>query len=203
MIHTVKGFSIVNEAEVDVFLKLSCFFDEPTDFGNLISVSSAFSKSSLNIWKFSIHVLLNLGWRIWRITLLVCEMGAILWYFEHSLALSSFGIGMKTELFQRGHIRSNWHLTDYKLLPLPLTWEFWSYAKLLPWGSQISVFAYFLEGFPGDTSGKVPACQCRRCKRCGFNPWVGKIPWRRAQQPTPIFLPGESHGQRTLAGYGP
>ena len=55
VIHTVKGFSIVNEAEVGVFLEFSCFFYDPTDVGNLISGSSAFSKSSLNIWKFSVH----------------------------------------------------------------------------------------------------------------------------------------------------
>ena len=59
MIHTVKGFSVVNEAEVDTFLEFSCFFYDPTDVGNLISGSSAFSKSNLNIWKFSIHVLLK------------------------------------------------------------------------------------------------------------------------------------------------
>ena len=58
VIHTVKGFSIVNKAEVDVFLELSCFFDDPADISNLISGSSAFPKSSLNIWKFLIHVLL-------------------------------------------------------------------------------------------------------------------------------------------------
>ena len=59
MIHTVKGFSVVNEAEVDDFLEFSCFFYDPTDVGILISGSSAFSKSSLNIWKFSVHVLLK------------------------------------------------------------------------------------------------------------------------------------------------
>ena len=59
MIHRVRGFSIVNEAEVDVFLEFSCFFYDPTDVGNLISGSSAFSKSSLNIWKFTVHVLLK------------------------------------------------------------------------------------------------------------------------------------------------
>ena len=58
-------------------------------------------------------------------------------------------------------------------------------------------------GFPGGTSGKEPTCQCRRCKRHGFDPWVGKIPWRRAWQPTPVFLPGESHEQRSLRGYSP
>ena len=59
VIYRVKGFSVVNEAEVDVFLELFCFFYDPTDVGNLISGSSAFSKSSLNIWKFSVHVLLK------------------------------------------------------------------------------------------------------------------------------------------------
>ena len=61
MVHTVKGFGIVSEAEVDVFPELSCFLDDPTDVGNLISGSSAFSKSSLNIWKFTVHVLLKPG----------------------------------------------------------------------------------------------------------------------------------------------
>ena len=59
VIHTVKGFSVVNEAEVDVFLELSCFFYDPADVDNLISGSSAFSKSSLNIWKLSVHILLK------------------------------------------------------------------------------------------------------------------------------------------------
>ena len=59
VLHTVKGFGIVKKAEIDVFLELSCFFDDPTDAGNLISGSSAFSKSSLNIWKFSVHALLK------------------------------------------------------------------------------------------------------------------------------------------------
>ena len=61
VIHKVKGFSKVNKAEGDVFLELSCFFQDPADVGNLISGSSAFSKSSLNIWKFTVHVLLKPG----------------------------------------------------------------------------------------------------------------------------------------------
>ena len=59
--HTVKGYGIVNKAEIDVFLELSCFFDDPADIGNLISGSSAFSKTSLNIWKFTVHILLKPG----------------------------------------------------------------------------------------------------------------------------------------------
>ena len=61
VIHLVKGFGIVNKAEIDVFLELSCFFDDPADVGNLISGSSTFSKTSLNIWKFTVHVLLKPG----------------------------------------------------------------------------------------------------------------------------------------------
>ena len=61
VIHTVKGFGIVNKAEVDAFLELSFFFDDPMDVGNLISGPSAFSKSSLNIWKFMVHVLMKPG----------------------------------------------------------------------------------------------------------------------------------------------
>ena len=58
-------------------------------------------------------------------------------------------------------------------------------------------------GFPSGTSGTEPTCQRRRCKRRRFSPWVRKIPWRRAWQPTPVFSPRESHGQRSLAGYSP
>ena len=61
VIRTVKGFGIVNKAEIDVFMELSCFFDDPTDAGNLISGSFAFSESSLNIWKFTVHILLKPG----------------------------------------------------------------------------------------------------------------------------------------------
>ena len=57
MIHTVKGFGIVNKAEIDVFLEVSCFFDDPADVGSLISGSSAFAKTSLTIWKFTVHVI--------------------------------------------------------------------------------------------------------------------------------------------------
>ena len=61
VVHTVKGFGIVNKAEIDVFLELSCFFDDPADVGNLISGSSAFSKSSLHIWRFRVHILMKSG----------------------------------------------------------------------------------------------------------------------------------------------
>ena len=79
VIHTAKGFGvvIVNKAEVDVFLELPCFFNHLTDVGNLISSCSAFSKSSLNIWKLMFHILLKFGLENYSITLLVCEMSAI------------------------------------------------------------------------------------------------------------------------------
>ena len=77
VIHTVKGSGIVNKVEVDVFLELSYFFDDPTDVGNLISGSSAFFKSILNIWKSMVHILLKPDLENLSITLLVCEMTAI------------------------------------------------------------------------------------------------------------------------------
>ena len=60
-----------------------------------------------------------------------------------------------------------------------------------------------IESFPGGASGKESACQCRRHKTCGFDPWVRKIPWKKAWQPTPVFMPGESHGQWSLVGWSP
>ena len=73
--------------------------------------------------------------------------------------------------------------------------------QVLPWCEIYQQFILFL-GFPGGASDKEPACQCWSHKRCRFDPWVGKIPWRRAWEPTPGF-PGELHGQRSLAGYHP
>ena len=82
-----------------------------------------------------------------------------------------------------------------------------------PWGTVsvylkcvvqwIFAYVHIHGSFPGHTSGKEPNCRCRRLKRYGFHPWVRKIPWRRKWQPTPVFLPGKSNGQRTLEGYSP
>ena len=77
VIPTVKDFGIVNKAEIDVFLELSCFFDDPADVGSLISGSSAFSKTSLNIRKFTVHVFLKPGLENFEHYLLACEMSAI------------------------------------------------------------------------------------------------------------------------------
>ena len=79
VIHIVKGFLIVNEAEVDVFLELPCFFYDPVDVGILISSFSAFSKSRLYIWKFSFHILLKPSLKDFENYLLACEMNTILW----------------------------------------------------------------------------------------------------------------------------
>ena len=80
----------------------------------------------------------------------------------------------------------------------------WGYS---PWGlTESDVTEHnnnVIGGLPRWLSGKESACQCRRCRRHRFDPWVGKIPWRRRWQPTPVFLPGESHGRRSLAGYSP
>ena len=77
VIDTVKGFGIVNQAEIDIFLELSCFFHDPADVGNLISGSSDFSKTRLDIWEFTVHVLLKPGLGNLSITPLACEMSAL------------------------------------------------------------------------------------------------------------------------------
>ena len=79
VIHTVKGFGIVNKAEIDVFLELSCFFDDPADVGNLISGSCAFSKPSLYIWKFLVPILLKPSLKDLEHYFLACEMSAVVW----------------------------------------------------------------------------------------------------------------------------
>ena len=98
VIHTVEGFGIVNKA--DVFLELSCFLNDPADVGNLISGSSAFSKCSLNIWKFMVHILLKPSlenFEHYFASVLDVYNCAVV---EHSLEMPFFGIVMKTDLFQ-------------------------------------------------------------------------------------------------------
>ena len=117
VIHTVKGFGIVNKAEVDVFLELFCFFNDPTDVGNLICDSSAFSKSRLNIWKFMVHILLKPGFEnfehyfasVWD----ECNC-MIVWTF--------FGIAFLWDW------NENW--------PFPVLWSLLSFPNLLAYWVQ-------------------------------------------------------------------
>ena len=92
VIHTGKGFDMVNKAEIDVFLELSWFFNDPTDVGNLISGSSAFSKSSLTSGSSQFMYCKSLAWRILSIALLACEMSATVWLFEHLWDCLSLGL---------------------------------------------------------------------------------------------------------------
>ena len=114
VIHTVKGFGIVNKIERDAFLELSCFFDDPMEVCNLVSRSCAFSKSSLNIWKFTAHILLKPGLENFEHYFTSMWDECICAEFEYSLALPFFGIGMKTDLFQScGHcwvFQICWHI---------------------------------------------------------------------------------------------
>ena len=114
VIHTVKGFSVVNEEEVDVLLEFSCFFYDPTDVGNLISGSSAFSKLSLYIWKFSVHCW-SLIWRILSISLLTYEISA-------TVAWAFFGIAFLWDW------NENW--------PFPVLWPLLSFPNLLAYWVQ-------------------------------------------------------------------
>ena len=117
VIHTVEGFGVVNKAEIDVFLELSCFFDDPADVGNLISGSSAFAKTSLNIWKFSVHVLPKPGLenfehyftRVWD-----KHNCAVVWAF--------FGIAFPRDWNENG--------------PFPVLWSLLSFPNLLAYWVQ-------------------------------------------------------------------
>ena len=97
---------------------------------------------------------------------------------------------------------NNWYQSDVKL---NRTFILFGETQPLVYVHSVILFCRILpcSRLPGGAGGKEPSCQCRGHRRPGFNPWVGKIPWRGTWQPTPVFLPGESHGQRSLAGYSP
>ena len=108
VIHTVKGFGIVNKAETDVFLELSCFYDDPADVGNLISGSSAFSKTSLNIWKSTVHALLKPGLENFEhnFTIMCDESNcAVVWAF--------FGIAFLWDWNENWHFPALWPLLSF------------------------------------------------------------------------------------------
>ena len=151
MIHTVKGFGVVDKAEVDAFLELSCFFDDPADVGNLISGSSAFSKSSLNIWKFMVHVPLKPGLENFEhyFTSMWHECNcAVVWAF--------FGIAFLWDW------NENW--------PFPVLWPLLSFPNLLAYWVQHfhRVFhPYFLGGYQTCSLGSCRQWERRRLQRGG------------------------------------
>ena len=134
VIHMVKGFGVVSKAEVDASLELSCFFDDPMDIGNLISGSSAFSKSSWYIWKFLVHILLKPSLKDVEHNLASMwneNNCTVLWTF---LALPSFGNGMKTDLFQScSHcwvIQICWHIKCSTLMAS--SFRIWNISTGIP-----------------------------------------------------------------------
>ena len=161
MIHTVKGFDIVNKAEIGIFLELSCFFDDPLDLGNLTSGSSAISKPAWTSGSSQFTCCWSLAWRILSITLLACEMSAIVQYFEHSLTLPFFGIGMKTNLFQSyGHcwvFKICWHIecSTFKAS----SFRIWNSSTGIP---SLPKQKYPVVDVTGDAS-KVQCCKEQCC----------------------------------------
>ena len=137
VIHTVKGHKVkgvVNKTEVDVFLEFSCLYYDPVDVGNLTSGSSAFSSPAWTSGILWFTYCWSLSWRILSVTLLACEMNAIVWQFEHSLALPFFGVRMKTDLFQScGHCwvyQICWHI-EYSILTAS-SFRIWNSSAEIP-----------------------------------------------------------------------
>ena len=118
VIHTVQGFGIVNKAEIEVFLELSCFFDDPSDARILISGPSAFSKTSLNIWKFTVHILLNLG----------------LENFEHNYFARVWNKYNCAEVWTIFGIAFLWDWNEN--WPIPVLWPLLSFPNLLAYWVQ-------------------------------------------------------------------
>ena len=177
MIHTVRGLNVVSEAAVDVFLEFSCFFYDPMDVGNLISGSSAFSKSSLNIWNFSVHVLL-------KPTLENFEHYFASVWDEHNCVVvwSFFGIAFLWDL------NESWPFpmkTDSDVVERHI----WSRIPSLSLTACVSLdklLWFWLPGFHG------VYLRGRRYERR-----------RRQWHPTPVLLPRKSHGWRSLVGCSP
>ena len=108
MMHTVKGFSVIDETEVDVFLEFLCFLYDPANVCNLITGSSAFSQPSLDFWKFLVHIMLKPGMQDLSMTILAWEMSATVRWLAHSLVLPFLETGMTADIFQSyGHSGSS------------------------------------------------------------------------------------------------
>ena len=130
------------------------------------------------------------------------------WRFESQLIFEGNGLIKKHSLFPnllmeiiKRFYWDNWKIS--RSISDHYTVGRWLFRHgNFPWQGLLT--SNTITGLPSwGSSGKVSACQGKRCKRGRFSPWAGKIPWRRTWPPTPVFLPGESHGQRSLAGYGP
>ena len=129
-----------------------------------------------------------------------------LWWIIETKVTILITIFLISNLVSMWYVKSQWFTILISIFHVQAWSHIWGCAPhSTPDNNFIKLgkFLATLQVFRGNTSGKEAACQCWRHKRCRFDPWVGKVPWRRAWQPTPVFLPGESHGQRSLEGYSP
>ena len=190
MIHTVKGFGIVNKAEIDVFLELYSFFHDPANVGTLISGSSAFSKTSLNIWKFAVHALLNPGLENFEhyFTSMWDECScAVVWAF--------FGIALLGIYPEETRIEKDACTSVFiaALFTISRTWKQPRCSLADEWIRKLW-YIYTVEYYS--------AIKKRECIWVRFNEVdePRAYYWRRQWHPTPVLLPGKSHGRRSLVG---
>ena len=210
VVYTVKDFGIVNKAEMDVYLELCWFFDDPVNVGNWISGSSAFSKTSFNI-----HILLKPGLENFEhyFTSMWGECNCVVvWAFFGIF----FEIGMKTDLFQSyGHcwvFQICWHIECSTFTAS--SFRIWNSSTGIP-SPPLGLFVVMPPEAPLTSHSRMSGSRwvviplwLSGSKESPYNArdpssWVGKSLWIRKWQPTPVFLPKESYGQKTLADYSP
>ena len=202
VVHTVKGFGVVNEAKVDAFLVLSCFFNNPTDVGYLISGSSAFSECSLKTWKFTVHVLLKPGLENFD------HYFPSMWYECNCVVVwTFFGIAFLWDWNEIWPFPVLWATAEFSKFPYVMSMLF-----LCP-SLSVSIFMSQRRQWhptpvllPGKPHGRRSLVGCSPWGREESDTTVTSLSlfifmhWRRKWQPTPVFLPGESQGRGSLAG---
>ena len=193
VIHTVKGFGIVNKAEIDVFLELACFFNDSENVGNLISGSSAFLKPPWTSGSSWFTYCWSLTWRILSITLLVCEMSA---WQPTPILLPGESHGWRSLVGYSPWVAKTWT----RLSNFPFTFHFPALEKEM--ATHSSILAWRIPGTEEPVG--LPSVGSHRVRHdwCNLAAAAGKH-GRRQWHPTPVLLPGKSHGWRSLVGCSP
>ena len=186
------------------------FLNHPTDIWLVCEKVYVFNVNSLLSLVISIHLWNHHRYQVYKHIHHLPKFPLTYDYYYYFLCAGGGGGGEEDKNYEQNPnpltVPSTWNKTIMFILQLICKPRYFQGQLKIYFSRKFWFSGWnspFIILFPGGASGKEPVCQCRRHMRQGFDPWVGKIPWRRAWQPTPVFLPGESHGQRSLVGYSP